>query len=212
MGLLKRKGWCLDDVEEHPVVLGVPLGMVAGSGKTIAVDVGLKNPANISVAELMRCSPHAKSTMLTHALGGGEMPKINTVLQRTPPIPMALVTVEDIQKLPIATPMHPSALERRTATEDLEALQDPFFSSGGTSSSTWQQGDSQQQQQRAGLSEFTDLVIDQVPDADQAASVRREWQREQRRLQQIALGITPDPNKASGNSNRRPSETDKQGR
>ena len=204
MGLLRRKAWCLDDVEKHPVVLGVPLGMVAGSGKTIAVDVGLKNPATISVAELIKCSPQAKSIMLTHALRGAEMPKIDSVLQQTPPLPMALVTVEDVQKLPIATPMHPSNLERRIPTEDLQVLQDPFFSSGGAPGSTWQssmQDDPQQQQQRAGLSEFTDLVIDQIPDADEATSSRREWQREQRRLQQIALGITPNSSANQGRSN-----------
>ena len=58
LALLKRKGVWLEDVDNHPLVLGIPLGRSGGQEKAIAVDVGLKNMASISLRALARASPN----------------------------------------------------------------------------------------------------------------------------------------------------------
>eukprot|EP00962_Isochrysis_galbana_P029223 scaffold9331_cov116-Isochrysis_galbana.AAC.2 len=108
---LRKKGVWLEDVEKHPVCLGIPLGMTGSSGRTVAVDVGLKNPASISLRELVNSSPYVKREMVEHALKPGkpELPNVDKMLRSTPPLPMAVITKEDMQALPIASPVNLTA-------------------------------------------------------------------------------------------------------
>jgi len=114
--LRKRSVW-LEDVDAHPVVLGVPLGVTGSSGRTVAIDVGLKNPATISIRELVQVSPYFKQAAHEHALrpGRSELPPIDALIRSSPPIAMAVITKEDMQSLPIASPVRRACSDPPTA-------------------------------------------------------------------------------------------------
>ena len=107
--LRKRSVW-LEDVDKHPVCLGVPLGVTGSAGRTVAIDVGLKNPASISVRELVQVSPYVKGKVHEHALqpGKAELPPMDAMLRSAPPIAMAVIIKEDMQSLPIVAPVRAS--------------------------------------------------------------------------------------------------------
>lgn len=131
LGYLKSKSAWLTDVDKHPVCLGVPIGVSGGgaNSKTVNVDVGLKFQAVISLRELASCSPHVKSALFEHALqpGAAGLPDVDAIICGAPPLPMAVIIKEDMQSLPIASPLHPDALLRSVPREDLDVLLDPFF-------------------------------------------------------------------------------------
>ena len=75
------------------------------------------------------------------------------------PIPMQVIIKEDIQRLPVATPMHPASLARRVPDEALEALQDKVFNT------------------RPGTQDVTKALVDAVPDADVNQTVMRDYRK-----------------------------------
>ena len=82
LSYLRSKGAWLGDVERHPVCLGVPLGVTGSSGRTVAVDLGLKSPAAMPLRELAACSPYVERALIKHALAPGP-----AELCATPPCP-----------------------------------------------------------------------------------------------------------------------------
>lgn len=105
--LLRRKGWLLQDVEKHPVCLGVPLGRNGGSESAISVDVGLKNMVQVSSRELAGASPQYKRALLDRMKGGAKEGEPET-FGNAELVPMRVVVKEDIQRLPVATPVRSS--------------------------------------------------------------------------------------------------------
>ena len=63
--LFRRKGFWLEDLADHPTVLGVPIGRDGAQGG-VSVDVGLKFFATASMADLADASPHIKQKLLEH--------------------------------------------------------------------------------------------------------------------------------------------------
>jgi len=110
IALLRRKRFWLEDVEQHPICLGVPLGRAPGTDNAVLVDVGLKNFATVSIRELAACSPQVNEALIDHALQPGPPgpSKDLRVLEHATPIPMAVVEKEDVKSLPIATPVRAS--------------------------------------------------------------------------------------------------------
>jgi len=182
LSYLRSKGAWLGDVERHPVCLGVPLGVTGSSGRTVAVDLGLKSPAAMPLRELAACSPYVERALIKHALAPGpaELPDFDALLRESPPVPVAVVCKEDMQSLPIASPVHPSALGRRISKEQLDAMLDPFFQA--------QRGDGAHNRSYRDSDEFAALVVDAVPDADTKLTAMREWRKEQRKQFQVSLG------------------------
>ena len=109
--LLRRKSAWLQDVEKHPLVLGVPLGRNGGPDKAITMDLGLKNMAQISTRELANSSSEFKQALLDR-MKGGPLEGQPEDLRRAEPIPMSVIVKEDVMRLPIATPVR--ALSLRT--------------------------------------------------------------------------------------------------
>eukprot|EP00966_Prymnesium_polylepis_P138879 3209380-Prymnesium_polylepis.1 len=64
--LLRRKGFWLGDVDEHPLCVGVPIGRDGPQG-AVSVDVGLKNMASLSMSQLADVSPQIKQQLLERA-------------------------------------------------------------------------------------------------------------------------------------------------
>jgi len=191
--LLRRKSAWLQDVEKHPLVLGVPLGRNGGPDKAITMDLGLKNMAQISTRELANSSSEFKQALLDR-MKGGPLEGQPEDLRRAEPIPMSVIVKEDVMRLPIATPvralsphsstralriqrhrtgslrvwrsqMHKASLARQMSDEDLQVLQDPFFNAGPASA------------------ELAKLVVDAIPDADPNQTVKIQHRREARALQ-----------------------------
>ena len=187
--LLRRKSAWLQDVEKHPLCLGVPLGRNGGPDKSITVDLGLKSMAQISTRELAASSSQYKQALLDR-IKGGPLEGQPEDLRRAEPIPMSVIIKEDVQRLPITTPVralspfpigilrhppdhtlrptwqiHKASLARQMRDEDLQVLQDPFFNAGPASS------------------ELAKLVVDAIPDADPNQTAIKEFRRVQRALQ-----------------------------
>ena len=107
--LLRRKSAWLQDLEKHPLCVGVPLGRNGGPDKSISVDLGLKNMAQISTRELAASSSQYKQALIDR-IKGGPLEGQPEDLRRAEPIPMAVIVKEDVQRLPVATPARtPSA-------------------------------------------------------------------------------------------------------
>ena len=173
LALLKRKGVWLEDVDDHPLVLGIPLGRSGGQEKAIAVDVGLKNMASISLRELARASPNVHRMLLDRALAGKGVDDLTeeedaALIAAAGPVPMVIIEREDLQQLPIATAAHPDSLEPSVRTETLRTLHDPFFSN---------------------LSDFAGVVLDAVPDADDHVEIRENYLLLRLSEQQAAQGV-----------------------
>lgn len=161
------KGALLHALDKQPLVLGVPL---ATTRTGVAVDVGLKNPATISVRELYDASPYVKEKLLEHALNLDDHappPNLDLLLRDCPPIVLALVCTEDVMAQPIATAVHPHALHQSIPADTLDALMDPFFSTDRHAN-------------RAKKDELFKLLVDAVPDADEGLTAIQN-QREAKR-------------------------------
>lgn len=175
--LLRRKAWQIEDLTEHPVVLGVPIGHEGGEAKAIAVDCGLKTMASVSLNDLIDASPDLKEALLMHALenpdDGKDAPSPHLELLRSAkPVPMSIMVKEDLMKQPVASPVHPAALERCVPDAKLEMLADPFFRANPPSS------------------ELVDLVVEAVPGADKHVAAREDFRREQRALMNAERGAS----------------------
>ena len=94
----------LQDVQKHPLVLGVPLGRNGGPDKAISVDLGMKNMAQISTRELANSSSEFKQALLDRTKGG-PLEGQPEDLRRAEPIPMSVLVKEDVMRLPIAAPV-----------------------------------------------------------------------------------------------------------
>ena len=110
-------------------MLGIPLGRSGGQEKAIAVDVGLKNMASISLRELARASPNVHRMLLDRALAGKGVDDLTeeedaALIAAAGPVPMVIIEREDLQQLPIATAAHPDSLEPSVRTETLRTLHD----------------------------------------------------------------------------------------
>ena len=171
MALLKRKSWQVRDLERHPVVLGVPLGQDGGPSQGVSVDIGLKTMATVSLSDLVDASPQLKEKLFERALSS---PKETTtpvpmddLLRKPMAIPMSVAVPEDMMKQPVASALHPRALDRKIADEKLQVLTDPFFRANPPSS------------------ELVDLVVEHVPGADKHVAAKEELRREQRAAMQL---------------------------
>ena len=111
LDLLKAKGVWLSDVQRHPMVVGVPVGRDGGSGQGIAVDVGLKNMATVSLHELSEASPQIKAALVDRALGSEPIVGDPELLRNPPAVPMAVLVTEDLQNLPVASPVRKCPLQ-----------------------------------------------------------------------------------------------------
>lgn len=165
MQLLRRKSWQVEDLEKHPMVLGVPLGQDGGSQRGVSVDIGLKEHATVGLSEIVDASPDLKRALMQRALddpeGSGPVDH-NDLLRKKATVPMAVHTKEDLLSMPVASPVHPSALQSRLPDEKLDLLLDPFFRANPPSG------------------ELVDLVVEGVPGADKHVAARDEHRREQR--------------------------------
>ncbi len=169
--LLRRKAWQLKDLERNPVCLGVPVGQDGGEQRGVSVDIGLKTHATISVSDLADASPSFQQQLYERAAaarGGTRRVPHADLLRRAQPVPMAVTVKEDMMQLPIASAVHPAALERSIPSEKLKLLNDKFFTEAPPP---------------PGL---TDLVVGGVPGADRHAAVRDEHRREVRANDQAA--------------------------
>ena len=129
MDLLKRKAWQMRDLEKHPVCLGVPLGQDGGPSQGVTVDLGLKTMATISLTDLVEASPKLKETLYERALStpGDSAPvKMDDLLRKPSTVPMSVAVREDLMAQPIASAVHPAALERKVSDEKLQMLNDSF--------------------------------------------------------------------------------------
>jgi hypothetical protein len=163
--LLRRKAWQLRDLERHPVCLGLPLGQDGGPTKGVSGDCGLKNMATVSLNDLVDCVPELKEALVDRGLADSESTEslpYADLLRRASVVPMSVPVKEDLMDQPIATPVHPRALERCLPDEKLHMLSDPFFRANPPSS------------------ELVDLVVEAVPGADRHVAAREEFRREQR--------------------------------
>jgi len=164
--LLKRKGFWMRDLEDHPVCLGVPLGRDMGLGGAMQVDIGLKNPATVSLADLMDASPQLKHAMLERAAQGDiakKRPDDPALMRDAAPVPMAVLVKEDLQRLPVASPVHPDALESKLSPQQLEVLSDPFF-----------------KVQEPANADLIDFATEAVPGMDAHVASKRDYRRERR--------------------------------
>ena len=167
--LLRRKGWQVEDIDRHPVLLGVPLGQDGGPSSGISVDIGLKNMTVASVADIADASSEFKEALVTRALDSpDDNREFQEILRGTGPIPMVLKVKEDMMKLPIATALHPSGLQRGISREKQQILRDPFFRAHPPSA------------------ELFDLIVEAVPGADATVEAREEHRREQRAAMNLA--------------------------
>lgn len=163
LSLLKRKSWQVRDVDRHPLVLGVPLGQDGGTMQGVSVDIGLKNMAVVSMFELANASPEFKLAIVESALdpARGDQ-RHEDLLRQAAPVPMAVMTKEDIMKLPVAAAVHPRALERTLSEDKRNLLKDPFFRNNPP------------------CDELQDLVVEAVPGADANVEARENFKREER--------------------------------
>lgn len=168
LSLLRRKGWQLQDVERHPVVLGVPLGQDGGSSRGVSIDMGMKIPAVISLSELSDASTDFKRKLIERALDGDSSGQQETqeLLRGTDPVPMVVQVKEDMMNLPIASALHRSGLEKDLPDEKLRLLSDKFFRSANSSGIPSR--------------EILDLLVEAVPNADPAIEARDTHRREER--------------------------------
>ena len=184
LSLLKRKGWQVQDVDRNPVVLGVPLGQDGGSSQAVSIDIGLKNRAMVSVSELVNASPQLREVLTEQALAdierergsGGEASGAESttssstlgtfddkVLSGIDPVPMAVSVKEDIMHLPVASAVHPRALERSIPEEPLRMLNfDPFLRECKNSGKD---------------KDLIDLIVEGVPGADPYVEAREAHAR-----------------------------------
>ena len=92
MQLLKRKGYWLNDLEDHPVCLGVPLGKDMGLGGAIQVDVGLKSPVTVSFVDLIDASPQLKLALFQRAAQkSSDNVSDNELLRDALPVPVVVL-------------------------------------------------------------------------------------------------------------------------
>jgi hypothetical protein len=84
------------------------------------------------------------------------------LLRQAAPVPMAVMTKEDIMKLPVAAAVHPRALERTLSEDKRNLLKDPFFRNNPP------------------CDELQDLVVEAVPGADANVEARENFKREER--------------------------------
>ena len=165
VGLLRRKGWQVDDLKKHPVCLGVPLGQDGGDQSGVSVDIGLKLFATVGLSELVDATPDLKHSLMQRALDDPEGSRVvphRDLLRRPATVPMAVHLKEDIMSLPVATALNPAALQARVPDEKLELLSDPFFRANPPSS------------------ELVNLVVEGVPGADKHVAAKDEHRRERR--------------------------------
>lgn len=168
LSLLRRKGWQLQDVERHPVVLGVPLGQDGGSSRGVSIDMGMKIPAVVSLSELSDASTDFKRKLIERALDGdsdGQQESTHELLRGTDPVPMVVQVKEDMMNLPIASALHRSGLEKDLPDEKLRLLSDKFFRSANSSGIPSR--------------EILDLLVEAVPNADPAVEARDTHRREE---------------------------------
>ena len=95
------------------------------------------------------------------------------LLRRAQPVPMSVALKEDFMNQAVATPVHPSALERCVPGAKLRMLSDPFFRANPPSS------------------ELVDLIVEAVPGADRSVAAKDDYKREQRAAmhsEQLATG------------------------
>lgn len=165
VGLLRRKGWQVDDLKKHPVCLGVPLGQDGGNQSGVSVDIGLKAFATVGLSELVEATPELKHSLVQRALDdpkGSKVVPYGDLLRRPATVPMAVHVKEDLMSLPIATALHPAALQARVPDDKLDLLSDPFFRANPPSS------------------ELVNLVVEGVPGADKHVAAKDEHRRERR--------------------------------
>ena len=164
--LLRRKAWQMQDLNRHPVCLGVPLGQDGGETKGVSVDCGLKTMATVSLAELVDSAPDLKEAMMERGLATADSTEpvpYADLLRKAQPVPMVVAVKEDLMKQPVAHPTHPASLERCVPDEKLAMLAwDPFFRANPPSS------------------ELVDLVAEAVPGADKHVAAREDFRRETR--------------------------------
>ena len=106
--LLRRKGFWLGDMEDHPVVLGVPVGR-DGSQGSVSVDLGMKKMASASMRDLVDASPQMKQRLLDQATpldapvpsAAEAMARDEAALRDAPAVTMAVVVKEDLRLLPV---------------------------------------------------------------------------------------------------------------
>ena len=163
LSLLKRKGWQVEDLERNPAVLGVPLGQ-NGKGAGVEVDIGLKNMVTTSLSELVDASPKLKQALLERALEqpGTERVEYTDLLRKNATVSVIVHAQEDILGRPVASVLHPKALEANVPADKLKMLQDPFFRANPPSA------------------ELVDLVVEAVPGADRHVAAKDEHRRELR--------------------------------
>lgn len=176
LNLLRRKGWQIEDVDKHPVVLGVPLGQDGGPSQGVSIDIGLKSMAVVSLSELADASSDFKRKLFDRALQGestSEKP-YQELLRGTDPVPMVLQVKEDIMKLPVASAVHPSGLEKAIPDEKLRLLTDKFFRSANSGG------------QGIPSREILDLIVEAAPGEDPRVEARETNKREERAASQAA--------------------------
>ena len=88
-------------------------------------------------------------------------------------------------KQPIASPVHPQALERCLPEEKIRVLQDAFFRNNPPSS------------------ELYELVAEAVPGADRHVTAREDFRREMRSALHNERAATAGGGKTRGNANNR---------
>jgi len=176
LSVLRRKSWQLRDVESHPVVLGVPLGQDGGPSQAVSIDIGLKEMAAVSLSELADASSDFKRKLFERALegqGASDKP-IQELLRGTDPVPMVVQVKEDIMKLPVASALHPSGLEKSIPDEKLRLLTDKFFRSANLGG------------QGIPSREILDLIVEAAPGQDPGLEARDTHKREERAAAQAA--------------------------
>ena len=173
LSLLKRKSWQVRDVDRHPVVLGVPLGQNGGPAQAVSIDVGLKNPAAVSVSELVDAAPALKEVVMERALADAQSGRSSSayheeMLRNSSPVPMSVCVKEDLMELPVANAVHPGALARNMPEEPLRMLNhDPFLNECKISGQD---------------NDLIDLVVEGVPGVDTNIEARDKFRRKQREL------------------------------
>lgn len=163
LALLKRKSWQVNDLAAHPVCLGVPLGQDGGESQGVSVDIGLKNMATVSVADLADASPSFRQGLYecATAAGSGRVSPVQ-LLRQAEPVPMVVAVKEDMMHLPIANATSAASLARAIPSSKLDTLNDAFFRAAPPSA------------------ELSDLVLGGVPGADKHVAAREEYRREVR--------------------------------
>ena len=112
--LLRRKGFWLGDVDDHPMVLGVPVGRDGPQG-SVSVDLGMKKMAWASMSDIVDASPQMKQKLLDQATPlhtplpspAEALARDAAALREAPAVPMKVVVKEDLQLIPVANPVRP---------------------------------------------------------------------------------------------------------